>query len=214
MNAIAACERLRARPIIAAVRAPTADAALRAAAAAFAGGVRAFEVPLTAPGAFRVISDLRREHGDAILLGAGAVVSPDAADRAVKAGVQFVASPHTSYPVLDFCRSRGLLAIPGAATPTEVMAAWSTGAPLVKVFPAAVFGGAAYVRALRESLGDVRLVPEGGIGPDTIVAHFRAGASAVTIGGGLFMPGDLATANWGAIAERARAMVLACEELA
>jgi 2-dehydro-3-deoxyphosphogluconate aldolase/(4S)-4-hydroxy-2-oxoglutarate aldolase len=214
MNAHAAFERIRSRPIIAAVRGPSADAALRAANAAVAGGIRVVEVPLTSPGAYRVISDLRREHGDAILVGAGSVLSTEGADRAMKAGAQFATAPHTSFQTLDFCKARSMLAIPGTATPTEVMTAWSFGVPIVKVFPAALLGGAAYVGTLARAAGDVRLLVEGGVTPENFGEYFESGAHAITVGAGLFLPGDLQVGNWTGIAERARALVRAYEERA
>jgi 2-dehydro-3-deoxyphosphogluconate aldolase / (4S)-4-hydroxy-2-oxoglutarate aldolase len=214
MNAHAAFERIRARPIVAAIQAPSADTALKAANAAVAGGIKVVEVPLTSPGAYRVISDLRREHGDAILVGAGSVLSTEGADRAMKAGAQFATAPHTSFQTLDFCKSRGLLAVPGASTPTEVMTAWSFGVPIVKVFPATLLGGPGYVRTLARAVGDVRMLVEGGVTPENAGDYIAAGAHAVTIGVGLFQPGDLQVGNWTAIAERARTLVRAFEERA
>jgi 2-dehydro-3-deoxyphosphogluconate aldolase / (4S)-4-hydroxy-2-oxoglutarate aldolase len=212
VNAHAAFERIRARPIIAAIQAPSADSALKAANAAVAGGIRVVEVPLSSSGAYRVISDLRREHGDAILVGAGSVLSTEGADRAMKAGAQFATAPHTSFQTLDFCKARGLLAVPGAATPTEVMTAWSFGVPIVKVFPAALLGGAGYVKTLARAVGDVRLLVEGGVTPDNLGDYLASGAHAVTIGAGLVHPGDLQVGNWTAIAERARNLVRALED--
>jgi 2-dehydro-3-deoxyphosphogluconate aldolase/(4S)-4-hydroxy-2-oxoglutarate aldolase len=212
MNAHAAFERIRSRPVIASIHAPSADSAIKAANAAVAGGIRVVEVPLSSPGAYRVISDLRREHGDGILVGAGSVLSTEGADRAMKAGAQFATAPHTSFQTLDFCKARGLLAIPGAATPTEVMTAWSFGVPIVKVFPVALLGGAGYVTTLVRSAGDVRLLVEGGVTPENFAEYVASGAHAVTIGAGLFMPGDIQVGNWSAIAERARGLVRTYEE--
>jgi len=214
MNAHAAFERIRSRPIVATILAPSADTAIKAANAAIAGGIKVVEVPLASPGAYRVISDLRREHGDAILVGAGSVLSTEGADRAMKAGAQFATAPHTSFQTLDFCKARGLLAIPGASTPTEVMTAWSFGVPLVKIFPATILGGAGYVRTLSRTVGEVRLLAEGGVTAEHAIEYFSAGAQAVTVGAGLLHPGDLQVGNWTAIAERARGLVRALEDRA
>src|SRR5205085_1860941 len=83
------------------------------------------------PGAFRVISDLRREHGSEVFVGAGSVLSAEVADRAVKTGAQFVVCPHTDAAIFDYCTSRSVLVIAGAITPSEIMAAWTPGSPLV-----------------------------------------------------------------------------------
>ena len=131
MNEHPSLERVKALPIFAAVTAPSADSALKSAAAAIARGLTQIEIRLSSPGAYRVISDLRREHGNAVLVGAGAVVTEEMADRAIKAGAQFIVSPHTDEAILAACRERGLLGIAGALTPTEVMRAWHLECPIV-----------------------------------------------------------------------------------
>lgn len=214
MNDHPALERIRALPVFAAVAAHSADSALRAAEAAIAGGITVVEVRTNSPGAIRVISDLRREHGDAVLVGAGAVVTTDMADRAVKAGAQFVASPHTDEAIFAICRDRGLLAVAGALTPSEVMRAWKLGVPVVAVYPAGPFGGDAYVKMLAESFGEARLMPSGGVSAENIRDHFRAGAFAVTIGAGLFSSADMQAGNYARITERARSLVKTHDELA
>jgi 2-dehydro-3-deoxyphosphogluconate aldolase/(4S)-4-hydroxy-2-oxoglutarate aldolase len=76
--------------------------------------------------------------------------------------------------------------VPGTSTPTEILAAHSHGARLVKVFPAACLGGAAYIRAVRGPLPGIPLVPTNGITADTIVEYVEAGAVAVGVGAEVF----------------------------
>src|SRR5947209_1619445 len=113
--------------IFAFVKADSAETALRAAEAAVVGGIKLVEVSLGTPGAVRVISDLRRKYGDEIRVGAGAVISVDMADRAIKGGAQFISSPHTNAGIIEFSVSKKVFAIAGAATPTEIMSAWDFG---------------------------------------------------------------------------------------
>lgn len=207
-------ERVKALPIFGAVSAPSADSALKASEAAISGGLRLVEIRLSSPGAIRVISDLRREHGDAVLVGAGDVVTSEMADRAVKAGAQFIVSPHTDEAILDICRERGLLGIAGVLTPSEVMRAWNYGSPIVSVYPAGPFGGDAYVRMLTESFKETRIMPSGGVSAENMREHFRAGAYAVTIGAGLFSAADVQSGNFTRITERARALIEIHGELA
>ena len=207
-------ERIKALPIFASISGPSADSALKAAGAAVAGGLKLLEIRLTTPGAYRVISDLRREHGDALLVGAGAVVTMDMADRAMKAGAQFLSSPHTDDEILDVCRLKGIFAIPGALTPTEVQRVWSIGSPLVSIYPAGPFGGAAYLRMLCDSFEEARLMPSGGVSAENMREHFRAGAFSVTIGAGLFSAADIQSGSYSRITERAQSLVRAYEELA
>lgn len=189
------------------VRAPSAESALRAAEAAIMGGIKLIEVALATPGSFRVISDLRRRYGDRACIGAGSVMAYDQIDRAVKSGAQFIAMPHTSAPLVEACRKYRTPAIIGALTPTEVSVAWSTGAPLVTLFPAALLGGPDYLGSLTSSLADVRLSVAGAVGPENIVDYFAAGAFAIAVGGRLFTRGDLQHENYTAIAERARGII-------
>jgi 2-dehydro-3-deoxyphosphogluconate aldolase/(4S)-4-hydroxy-2-oxoglutarate aldolase len=211
MNALAALDRVRSRPIFAIVRAPSADSALRAARAAATGGITLIEIALSTPGAYRVISDVRREYADKLLVGAGSVVSVETADRAIKAGAQFIGSPHTSPLIIDFCKARNLLVMPGAATFSEIMIAWGLDVPMVRVLPVSAFGGSSYVKALKASLEDVRLVPIGGIRPEEVAGYFGAGAWAIGIGTGLFVPDDVRTGSYAAITDRARLLVQAFE---
>lgn len=207
MNDHASLERIKSRPIFAAIQAPTADSALKAAEAAIAGGLRLIEVRLTTPGAYRVISDLRREHADAVLVGAGSIVSTDMADRAIKAGAQFICCPHTDERILEMCSLRNLLYIAGALTPTEVARAWMLGAQIVNVYPAVPFGGDAYIKMLSESFPDIRVMPSGGVSSDNLRAHLRAGSFAVSIGAGLFSAADIQAGNYSKITERASSLV-------
>lgn len=213
MNDHACMDRIRSLPIFAALTAPSADSALKSAEAAIRGGLKLIEIRLSSPGAYRVISDLRREHGDAVLVGAGEVVTSEMADRAVKSGAQFMSSPHTDETILSICREKGLLGIAGALTPTEVMRAWNLGTPIVGISPAGPFGGSAYVRMLAEVYQDVRLMPAGGVSIDTMRDYFRAGAFAVSVGAGLFSAADVQSGGYDRIAERARALIASYKEL-
>ncbi|MCC6744532.1 MAG: bifunctional 4-hydroxy-2-oxoglutarate aldolase/2-dehydro-3-deoxy-phosphogluconate aldolase [Acidobacteria bacterium] len=213
MNDHACIERIRALPIFAALTAPSADSALKSAEAAIRGGLTLIEIRLSSPGAYRVISDLRREHGDSVLVGAGEVVTSEMADRAVKSGAQFISSPHTDESILTICREKGLLAVAGALTPTEVMKGWNLGTPIVGISPAGPFGGAAYVRMLAEIYTDVRLMPSGGVSIETMRDYFRAGAFAVSVGAGLFSAGDVQSGGYGRIADRARSLIQSYREL-
>lgn len=214
MNDHVSIERIRALPIFAALTAPSADSALKSAEAAIRGGLTVIEIRLSSPGAYRVISDLRREHGDSVLVGAGEVVTSEMADRAVKSGAQFISSPHTDEVILGICREKGLLAIAGALTPTEVMRAWNIGAPMVGVSPAGPFGGPAYVRMLADVYQEVRLMPSGGVSIDTMGEYFRAGAFAVSVGAGLFSTADVQSGGYDRISDRARSLIASYREQA
>ena len=121
-----------------------------------------------------------------------------AARRAMAAGASFLVAPHLDPEVLAWAVGRGVPMLPGAATPTEVLAAWRAGAAAVKVFPASALGPA-FVRELRGPFPDIPLQPTGGITVETAGEYIRAGAIAVGMGSWLFAGGDAAS-----VTERAR----------
>jgi 2-dehydro-3-deoxyphosphogluconate aldolase / (4S)-4-hydroxy-2-oxoglutarate aldolase len=192
--------------IFALIKTDSADTALKAAEAVVVGGIKLLEISLTTPGAVRVISDLRRKYADMIRVGAGAVISVDMADRAIKGGAQFISSPHTNAGIIEYSIKRKVFPITGASTPTEILSAWDFGVPLIKVFPVSAFGGSAYIRSLREAMPEVRLLPANTVTTNNLLDFFQAGAFAVAIGGSLIKAGDINNDNYAAIAERSRTL--------
>ncbi len=100
----------------------------------------------------------------------------------------------------------------GALTPTEICAAWSQGADMVKVFPANQFGPG-YLKDLRGPLSEVRLMPTGGVDASTLGDFHSAGASAFGVGGALFGSTASDTGSWGQAEEGARSLVEAYESV-
>ncbi|HEY5090026.1 MAG TPA: 2-dehydro-3-deoxyphosphogluconate aldolase, partial [Polyangia bacterium] len=94
-------------------------------------------------------------------------------------------------------------------TPTEVIAAWKSGAEMVKIFPCGAVGGPKYLRALRGPLPEVKLLPTGGVNADNAGEYFAAGAAALGVGSELIDPAALAAGDDAIITERARALVAA-----
>lgn len=154
---------------------------------AAAGGLRVLEITLTTPGALRAIENLAPEPD--LLVGAGTVLSTDDVRRVAEAGGRFALSPVFDAQVVDAAKHYGLLSVPGAATPAEIVAAHRHGASLVKVFPAGALGGPEYLKALRGPLPGVSLLPTSGPTAENLAAYFEAGASAVGVGAEVFATG-------------------------
>ena len=186
-RALAAILRTRIVPI---VRTKSAEWAEELGAILVGAGLDIVEITFTVPNAAGVIERLRRRF-PSVLVGAGTVTDAAAAQRAIDAGAQFLLSPALSPGMVETARRRGLLAVPGAYTPTEVLSALEGGAPLIKLFPADA-GGPAYLRAVRAPLPAARLLPTGGVRPDNVAEWFAAGAAAVGIGSALVGSGDRA----------------------
>ncbi|MBT9166629.1 MAG: 2-dehydro-3-deoxy-6-phosphogalactonate aldolase [Chloroflexi bacterium] len=104
------------------------------------------------------------------------------------------------------CHRYGVVVIPGAMTPTEILTAWEAGADMVKVFPADVLGPA-YLKAVRGPLPQIPLVPTGGITADNAGEFIKAGAALVCAGGWLVDKKAVAEGRYEVLTERARQLV-------
>lgn len=169
--------------------------------AAARGGLRVLEITLTTPGAIDAIRTLAREPD--LVVGAGTVLTVEAAREVAEAGARFAMSPVLDADVVHEAHRLGLLAVPGAGSATEILAAHRTGARLVKVFPAGPLGGPDFLRKVRGPLPHIPLVPTSGPSAGTIADYVAAGAVAVGLGSEVMGDGrDLA--GIGAAARRVR----------
>lgn len=170
-----------------------------------ASGVATIEVPLNSPDPLRSIAALAARFGEAVLVGAGTVLTPEAAEAVIASGGRLIVMPHADRAVIAAARAAGALVLPGAYTATEAFAALSAGADGLKLFPAEI-GGPALLRALKAVLPpEVPFLPVGGVTPETIAAWRAAGAAGFGIGSALYRPGDTPEA----VAARARAFIAA-----
>ena len=170
-----------------------------------AGGIDVFEVTMGTPNALDVIRDVRAAFGDAVAVGAGTVLDPETARLAVSAGAQFVVAPNLNPELIRFCRRYSVPVLPGAFTPTEIVAAWEAGADLVKVFPVRAVGPS-YLRDVLAPLPQIRLVAVGGVTLENAGDFIRAGATAVGIGGELLSPELIRAGRFTELEARARAL--------
>jgi 2-dehydro-3-deoxyphosphogluconate aldolase/(4S)-4-hydroxy-2-oxoglutarate aldolase len=198
--------------IIPVVRASSSTLALRAAEAVCAGGIPIVEVTMTVPGAVDLIAQLAQSIGKDVLIGAGTVLDQDTAQRCLDAGAQFVVSPGFDSGTVEFVRSQDVLMIPGALTPTEIMAARKAGADMVKIFPCGTAGGASYIKALRGPFPDVPMIPTGGVNLQTAAGFIHAGAVALGVGGELVSAAALKSGNTVEITDAARQFVAIVRE--
>ncbi len=152
-------------------------------------GIRVIEVPLNSPEPLVSIEKLSRAYGEAALIGAGTVLSAAAADAAADAGAKLVLAPNFDATVVARCRERGLLAMPGVATPTEAFHAMAAGADALKLFPAEALGPVV-LKAWRAVFPPTMpMFAVGGVGEHNLAAFKAAGAAGVGTGSSLFVPG-------------------------
>jgi 2-dehydro-3-deoxyphosphogluconate aldolase/(4S)-4-hydroxy-2-oxoglutarate aldolase len=141
-------------------------------------GVTAMEVTLNSANALDGIQQMKRELGDAFLIGAGTVLNVDQTKQALDAGAQFIVAPNTNPKVVDYCVSHDICVVPGTYTATEIMNAYDMGAHMIKLFPAEL----SYFKAIRGPLNHVPFCTTGGVTIENAREYIKAGAAAVGMG--------------------------------
>jgi len=175
--------------VIAILRGVTPEEVLAVGRALFDGGIRVIEVPLNSPRPFDSLECLVREFGQAALIGAGTVLDAADADRVADAGAGLVLSPNFDAAVVRRSKARGLLSMPGVATPSEGFAALAAGADALKLFPAELLGPPV-MKAWRSVFAPgTPMFAVGGVGEHNLVAFRRVGATGAGIGSSLYAPG-------------------------
>ena len=170
--------------IVSIIRAQSGEQLVDVAKALYEGGIDVIEVTFTVPGVLDIISAVKRELGDRILLGAGTVLDTETARAAILAGAEFIVTPTVNPDVIRLCNRYSKVIMPGGFTPTEILTAWEAGADIVKVFPADV-GGPSFLKAVHGPMPHIRLLPTGGVDLETLPAFVKAGACAVGLGSAL-----------------------------
>jgi 2-dehydro-3-deoxyphosphogluconate aldolase/(4S)-4-hydroxy-2-oxoglutarate aldolase len=172
------------------------------AGAAIGAGLTVIEVTLDSESPLEQVARLRKKFPQANV-GVGSVRRIDQVAKAVAAGASFVVTPVVASAVMAAALEEEVACIAGAATPTEIDLATRLGATAVKVFPADLLGGPAYIRAVMSPLGSPALIPTGGVSPADVAEYLRAGAVAVGLGGSLFPRSALETGDAGTVARLA-----------
>lgn len=174
------------------------------------GGVRALEVTMTVPRAIDLIAELAPSLPPGFLLGAGTVLDSETARLAILAGARFLVSPVFRPDVVAMSHRYDVAVMPGCFTPTEILAAWESGADVVKVFPATALGPG-FFKDVHGPLPQVKLMPTGGVSLTNAGDWIRAGAVAVGVGTALLDAKAIAAGDFGVITTNARTIVASVE---
>ena len=177
-------QQLRSNKLIAIMRGVDPGDAISIFQSLKEGGIKTFEITLDSPKAYEVIEKLSDKAENDILIGAGTVLDPESARKAVYHGASFVISPTLQLETIKMTKRYGVLSIPGCLTPTEVLMAYENGADMVKVFPASSMG-ASYFKDLSSPLPYIPLIATGGINEDNMRTYIKAGVAAVGLGSSL-----------------------------
>lgn len=207
-----ATDRLRAAlakcPLIAILRGITPAEAPAIGKALVEAGFIIIEVPLNSPRPFESIARLAKAH-PIHLIGAGTVMTTSDVDRVADAGGRLIVMPHADLDIVRHARTRGLMCLPGIATPTEGFAALRAGAHGLKLFPGEMLTPVV-LKAMRAVFPkDTLMLPVGGVSDRTMPAYWEAGADGFGVGSSLYKP-NMSMAD---IAERARILTAAARML-
>ena len=180
MNRTELTSELYRRRLVAVIRSKTADAALELADAAAEAGIQFAEITFSVPGALDVIKELAVRKD--LRVGAGTVLAPQQAERAIAAGAQFVVAPSLEINLIAICHAANVACFAGAATPTEIIAAHRARADLVKIFPADQVGGPYFIRQMQGPFPEVRFMVSGGVSLKNIAEYVEIGVTGICLG--------------------------------
>lgn len=196
------------RHIIAILRGIRPEDAVPVCEALVAAGITLIEVPLNSPDPLASIGSAAKLFAGRAEIGAGTVLSPEAADSVADAGGSFVVSPDTNPAVIERTIARGMKSYPGVFSPTDAFAALRAGATGLKFFPAEVLGPRG-IKAMKAVLPpEVPLYAVGGANPDNFAEYFAAGCAGFGLGTYIFKPGMTPSD----VADRARTAVAAYDK--
>ena len=198
--------------IVAIIRGFEPDVCLRLAEAYYKGGINMVEVtfnqkyPRTWKDTAAAIKAIKDTFNDSVMVGAGTVLTEEQLKICEDAGGEFMVTPNVNTSLIRKCVADGLMAMPGALTPTEAVEAYNAGAKYVKIFPAGILGPG-YVKAIMAPLSHIPFLAVGGISPDNIADFIKAGCAGAGVGGNLTNKEWIKAGEWDKIAAVARSLV-------
>ncbi len=205
-------QSVRARKVVAIIRGFAPDVCLKLAEAYAKGGIGLVEVtfnqkaPETWKDTATAIAAIRDRFAGDVRVGAGTVLTAEQLTLCEQAGGEYMITPNVNVDLIRDCVRRGLVAMPGALTPSEAVAAHDAGASFVKIFPAGSLGPG-YVKALVAPLGHIPFLAVGGISPDNVADFMAAGCVGAGVGGNLTNKAWIAAGEWDRITDVARRLV-------
>ncbi|CAH0343846.1 bifunctional 4-hydroxy-2-oxoglutarate aldolase/2-dehydro-3-deoxy-phosphogluconate aldolase [Bacillus sp. CECT 9360] len=200
-------EELKNGKLVAVIRGASSEQIIPITRALIDGGINALEITVETPKVCYLIEKVKAEFGEEIIAGAGTVLDAETARAAIMSGAEFIFSPTVQEETIKMTKRYGVISIPGAFTPTEILTAYESGADIIKVFPADSLGPN-YFKHLKGPLRQIPLMPTGGVGFENLLNYLQAGAVAVGLGGSLVNPSKLtSTQNYQELTDRAKQFV-------
>ncbi|WP_373541116.1 bifunctional 4-hydroxy-2-oxoglutarate aldolase/2-dehydro-3-deoxy-phosphogluconate aldolase [Chamaesiphon sp.] len=199
-------KRVKKERVIAVIRSTELRIGVKMAQAVAAGGMRLIEITANSDRPWELIELLRAELPDCAI-GVGTVLTLADIRNAIACGAEYVFTPHVELSLIDAAITAAIPIVPGALTPTEIITAWQAGVTAVKVFPIQAVGGVNYLQVLQGPIGQIPLIPTGGVTVTNAPEYLAAGAVAVGLSGSLFPQGEIWAEDWQSIRLRASKLV-------
>lgn len=200
------------KKIIAIIRGMDPEICVKLAEAFYQGGINMVEVTFNQakPEEFYKTTDaikaIREKFDGKLYVGAGTVITQEQLKMAADAGAQYIISPSVDVEIIKKTVEMGLVSMPGAMTPTEIVTAYHAGADFVKVFPIGDLG-ASYMKAVKAPLSHIPMLAVGGVNPDNVAQFIKAGAVGAGVGGNLTNKEWIAAGEYHKITEVAATLV-------
>ncbi len=180
--------------------------------ACYEGGLKIFEFTNRGDFAHEVFGALVKWAEEALpdlVLGVGSVVDAPTASLYIQSGASFIVSPLLNEEMARVCNRRKVLWMPGCATVSEISKAEELGAEVVKIYPAAMLGGPAFIKAIKGPCPWSQVMPSGGVSPtvENLQSWFDAGAFCVGMGSKLVTAEIIRENNYQRLQEKAAEVV-------
>jgi len=202
-------EKFKEMPLVAILRGLSPEEAIDVSTVLVEAGIKILEVPLNSPNPLESISKMKAHFMDQAIIGAGTVLTGEAAKQVHDNGGELIVAPNLNADVAAMSKKCGMIYCPGILTPTEAFNALALGADALKIFPADAHPPS-YIKSIRAVLPrDTTIIPTGGVEPDTIATYYQVGANGFGAGSSLYKPGK----SLNEIAEMAAKLVSATKNV-
>ena len=199
--------------LVAIIRGMDPETCVKLAEAYVEGGIRLVEVTFDQTGdpgkTIAAIRAIRERFAGKLHVGAGTVLTEAQLKALIDVGGEFMVTPSVNPALIRMCVAAGLVAMPGAFTPSEIVTAHEAGADVVKVFPVRSLGPQ-YVKDVLAPLKHISLMAVGGVNPDNAADYLKAGCVGVGASGSLVNREWIAAGEWSKIAAQARRFISNC----
>ena len=190
-------------PVIPVIVLDDANDAEPLAEALLAGGLNIIEVTFRTAAAAESIERIAKAFPE-MQVGAGTVVTPEQAKRAVDAGSKFGLAPGTDPETIAYFKARDIPFVPGIMTPSDIQAAVKAGCQSLKFFPAGAAGGPKLLKAMAAPYANlgIKFCPTGGVSLDNMNDYLSLPEVFAIGGSWLATKAQIQAKEWGTITQQ------------